>query len=152
MPFPARSPMCGLFTVGEVGFWSFGTCVCCRDPCDCLECSVAIPATVFPLVLVWFGRIGFQKGFWSVMWSAGFQTQEEFLGVGTRSGPKEFWQRQSQSMAGRSGRANSVKNRMCGRGGVAVSRRGCTGSLGRRSLQSQESGLQALRHRAGKIR
>ena len=34
--------------VGEVGLWSFGPCVCCRDPGDFLVCSVAIPATVFP--------------------------------------------------------------------------------------------------------
>ena len=46
---------------------------------------------------------------------------------------------------------NSVQNLMCGRGGVAgdvtvTSGRGW-GSIGRRSLQSHESGLQALRHR-----
>ena len=63
-------------------------------------------------------------------------------GCRARSGPKEFWQKQSQSTVGRSGRANSVQNRMCGRGGVAgdvtiTSRRSCTGSIGRRSLQSQ---------------
>ena len=45
---------------------------------------------------------------------------------------------------------------MCGRGGVAddvtlTSRRGCTGSTGKRSLQSQESGLQALRRRVGSV-
>ena len=41
---------------------------------------------------------------------------------------------------------------MCGRGGVAgdvtiTSQRGCTGSIGKRLVQSQESGLQALRRR-----
>ena len=51
-PYPDRNPICDLFTVGEVGFWSVGPCVCCRDPGDCLS-----------LVLVWFGRIGFWKGF-----------------------------------------------------------------------------------------
>ena len=57
--------ICDLFTVGEVVFWSFWSlwvlsrsrrlslpCVFCRDPGDCLS-----------LVPVWFGRIGFQKGF-----------------------------------------------------------------------------------------
>ena len=43
---------------------------------------------------------------------------------------------------------------MCGRGGVAgdvtvTSQRGCKGSTGRRSLQSRESGVQALRRRVG---
>ena len=46
---------------------------------------------------------------------------------------------------------------MCGRGGVAgdvtvASRRGCKGSTGRRSLQSQENGLQALRRRVERKR
>ena len=58
-----------------------------------------------------------------------------------------FLQMRSRSMGERSGRANSDQNRMCGRGGIAgdvtlTSRRGCKGSTGRRSLQSQESGLQ----------
>ena len=48
----AKDPICDLFTVGEVGLWSFGPCVCCRDPGDCLF-----------LVPVWSGRIGFSKGF-----------------------------------------------------------------------------------------
>ena len=46
---------------------------------------------------------------------------------------------------------------MCGRGGVAgdvimISRRRCTGSAGRRSQQSQESGLQARRPRVERKR
>ena len=49
-------------------------------------------------------------------------------------------------------RAISVRSRMCGRGGVAsdvtiTSQRGCTGSIGRRLVQS---GLQALRRRVGR--
>ena len=81
-----------------------------------------------------------------------FKRRRRSLGCRARSGPKEFWQRQSQSMAGRSGRANSVQNRTCGRGGVVgdvtiTSWWGCTGSIARRSLQSQESGLQARRRR-----
>ena len=61
----------------------------------------------------------------------------------------------SRFMGERSGRANSVENRMCARGGVAgvvtvTSRRGCKGSTGRRSLQSRESGLQALQRRVGR--
>ena len=36
-PFPARNPICDLFTVGEVWLWSFSPCVCCRDPGDCLS-------------------------------------------------------------------------------------------------------------------
>ena len=47
---------------------------------------------------------------------------------------------------------NSVLSQTCGRGGVAgdvtvTSRRGCKGSTGRRSLQSQENGLQAHQRR-----
>ena len=62
------------------------------------------------------------------------------LGSRARSELKECWQMRSRLMGERSGRANSVQNRMCGRGGVAgdatvTSRRGCTGSTGRRSLQ-----------------
>ena len=58
-------------------------------------------------------------------------------------------------MGGRSGRANSVLNQMCGRGGVAddvtvTSPRGYKGSTCRRSLQSQENGLQALRRQLEK--
>ena len=60
-------------------------------------------------------------------------------------------------MAERSGRANSVRNRKCGRDGVAgdviiTSRRGCSGRKGRRSQQSRESGLQARRARVGRKR
>ena len=61
----------------------------------------------------------------------------------------------SRSMGGRSGRANSVVNLMCGRGGVAgdvtvTYPRRCKGSTGRRSLQSQENGPQALRRQVEK--
>ena len=125
-PFPARNPICDLFTVGEVGLWSFGRpCVRCRDPGDCLVCSVAIPATVFPSCLCGLTTLVSRKVFWLVAGSDVFQTQK-------KSGPKGFWQKQSQSMAGRSGRANSVQNRMCGRGGIAgdviiISQRRCTG-------------------------
>ena len=74
-------------------------------------------------------------------------------GCPARSGPKGFWLKQSHSMAERSGRANSVRSRMCGRDGVAgdviiTSRRSCTRSFRRRSQQSRESGLQARRARA----
>ena len=47
-------------------------------------------------------------------------------------------------MGEKSGRVNSVQNRMCGRGGVAgavavTSLRGCVGSTGRRSQQGEWS-------------
>ena len=56
-----------------------------------------------------------------------------FLGSRARSEQEEFWQMRSRLMGERSGRANSVLNRMCGRGGVAgdvtiTSRRSCKGS------------------------
>ena len=77
------------------------------------------------------------------------------LGSRARSELNECWQMRSRLMGERSGRANSVQNRMCGRGGVAgdvtvTSGRICKVSTGRRSLQSRESGLQALRRRVGK--
>ena len=54
-------------------------------------------------------------------------------------------------------RANSVRSRMCGRDGVAgdviiTSRRRCTGSMSRRSQQSQETGPLARRARVGRKR
>ena len=41
------------------------------------------------------------------------------LGSRARSELKEFWQTRSRLMGERSGRANSVQSRMCGRGGAA---------------------------------
>ena len=79
-------------------------------PCDCLVCSVAIQETVFPSCLCGPAALVSRKVFWLVMGSDGFQTH----GCGARSGLKGFWQKQSQSLAGRSGRANSARNRMCG--------------------------------------
>ena len=77
------------------------------------------------------------------------------LGSRARSELKECGLMRSRLMGERSGRANSVLSRMCGRGGVAgdvtvTSRRGWKGSAGRRSLQSRETGPQALRRRAGR--
>ena len=89
-------------------------------------------------------------------WSAAVsKLRRGVLGSRARSEPKECWQMRSQLMGGRSGRANSVLNHMCGRGCVAgdvtvTSRRGCKGNTGRRSLQSEEKGLQALRRRVGR--
>ena len=73
------------------------------------------------------------------------------LGSRARSELKECWQMRSRLVGERSGRANSVQNRMYGRGGVAgdvtvTSRRGYKGSTGRRLLQSRES----LRRRVGR--
>ena len=63
--------------------------MCCRDPGDCLVCVFCRdPGDCLSLVPVWFGRIGFWKGFWSVVGSDGFQTQEEVLGVGPGQGRK----------------------------------------------------------------
>ena len=61
----------------------FGVCVCCRDAGDylVLVCSVAIPATVFPIVPVWLAELVSRKG-------DGFQTEEEVLGVGAGQGRK----------------------------------------------------------------
>ena len=141
-----------------------GPCVCCRDPGDCLVCSVAIPATVFPSCLCGLAALVSRKVFRLVMGSDGFQTNKRIcLGCRARSGPKGFWRRQSQSMAERSGRANSVRSRMCGRGGVAgdvimTSRQGCTGSTGRvaeeerkaRSLEAENEELRARIDAMGK--
>ena len=99
----------------------------------------------------WFLEM-FSGWWWEVM---AFRHKRRSHGCRARSGPKWFWQKQLHSMAGRSsGRANSVRNRMCGRGGVAgdviiTSRRRCTGSFSRRSQQSQETGLQAHQPRVG---
>ena len=49
--------------------------MCCRDPGDCLVCSVAIPATVFPSCLCGLAALVSRKVFWLVMGSNGFQTQ-----------------------------------------------------------------------------
>ena len=89
---------------------------------------------------------------WSAMAS---KLRKGVLGSRARSEQKEFWQMRSRLMGERSGRANSVWSRMCGRCGVAgdvttTSQRGYTRSIGRRLLQSQESGLQALRRRVGR--
>ena len=68
---------------------------------------------------VWFGRIGFWKGFLvrdGRRWLS--NTEEDLLGVGAGQGRK-FWQMRSQLMAGRSGLASFVLTQMCGRGGVA---------------------------------
>ena len=108
----------------------------CRDPGDCLVCSVAMPATVVPSCLCGLAALVSRKILWLVMGCDGFQTNKR----------RSLWvsgqvraEKQSQLMAGRSGRANSVQNPMCGRGGVAgdvtmTSRRSCTGSFGRRSV------------------
>ena len=79
-------------------------------------------------------------------------SEEGFLDLRARSELNICWKMPSRLMGERSERANSVQNRMCGRGDVAgvvtvTSRRGCKGSTGRRFAQSRESGLQALRRR-----
>ena len=63
-------------SVGEVGLWSFGPCVCCRDPGDCLVCAVSISATVFPSCLCGMAALVSRKVFWLVVGSDGFQTQK----------------------------------------------------------------------------
>ena len=109
-----RGPICDLFTVGEVGLWSL-----------VVVCAVAIPATVFPSCLCGLATLVSRKVFWLVMGSDGFQTQKEVMGFGPGQHRKD---------SGRSKRRpNSVRNRMCGRGGVAgdviiKSWRRCTGS------------------------
>ena len=49
-------------------------CVCCRDPGDCLVCSVAILAIVFPSCLCGLAALVSGKVFWLVIGSDGFQT------------------------------------------------------------------------------
>ena len=69
--FHSKSLCC--LTQGEFGCWVFG--VCCRDPGDC-----------FSVVPVWFGRLGFWKGFLvrgGRRWLS--NTEEEVL----RSGPDQ---------------------------------------------------------------
>ena len=51
-------------------------CVCCRDPGDCLVCSVAILAIVFPSCLSGLAALVSGKVFWLVIGSDGFQTQK----------------------------------------------------------------------------
>ena len=115
-------------------------------------CAVAIPAAVF-CVLSRSGLAALvsRRVFCLVMGCDGFQTQTRSHGCRARSGPKGLWQNQSRSVAERSGRANSVRSRMCGRDGVAgdviiTYQRGCMGSTSRQS-QQRESGLQARRDR-----
>ena len=118
----------------------FCVCVCCRDPGDCLflVCSVAIPATVFPLcpcglaplVSRWVSGLG---------WEA-FKRRSP--GLRGRSGQKEFWPMRSRLMAERSGFASSVRRPMCGRGGVAgtTSPRVCKANTSRRCMRRIENG------------
>ena len=51
--------------------------MCCRDPGDCLACSVAIPATVFPACLCGLAALVSRKVLWLVMGSDGFPTQKK---------------------------------------------------------------------------
>ena len=126
-----------LLTQGEVGCLVF--CVCCLDPRDCL-------------FLVWFGRIGFLRGFWLGMGGDGFQTQKKSAGCRDRSGRKEFWQMRSQLTAERSGLASSVPRPMCGRGSVAgavgtASLRACRESTSKRFTRRIKNGTLAHRLR-----
>ena len=110
-------------------------------------CAVAIPATVL-CVLSRSQRLSFPRG--CVVWPHWLSDKSRSHGCRARSGPTGFWQKQSQSVAEKSGRANSVRSRMFGRddaGDVIItSRRACMGSFSRRS-QQRESGLQARRAR-----
>ena len=81
-----------------------------------LVCSVAIPATVFPSCLRGLAALVSRKVFWSVMGSDDFQTKKKKSWV---SGQVRAERILAEAMAGRSGRANSVRNRMRGVGGVA---------------------------------
>ena len=67
-------------------FWSFGPCVFCRDPGDCLFLvfSVAIPSIVFPSCLCGLAALVSRKVFWLVMGLS--DTEEEVLGVGPGQG------------------------------------------------------------------
>ena len=65
-------------------------------------------------------------------------------GSPAQSGQKDCWQVRSRLMGERSGRANSVQNRMCERGGIAgavtvTSLQDCVGSTGKRSQQGREN-------------
>ena len=111
--------------------------LCFRDSSDCLVLVLSF--------LNWCSRVV----------SDGFQAQKRVRGSWVKSGQKESWQMRSRLMGERSGRANSVQNRMCGRSGVAgavtvTSLQGCAGSTGRRSPRGRESGLHPLQRRAGR--
>ena len=91
----------------------------------------------------------------SRMVSEGFQTQKSGSWNPGKERAEKYWQVRSRLMGERSWFVNSAESRMCGRGGVAgdviiTARRCCTGSVGRRLEQSQESGLRGLRRRAGR--
>ena len=115
---------CGEFVVVSV-------CVCtCRESGDCLVLVLSL--------LHWL--------------STGVSNAR---GSRVKNVQKESWRVRSQLMGERSGPANSAQSRMCGRDGVAGAatmtfQQGCVGSTGRRSPQGPETGLRALRRRAGR--
>ena len=134
-PFHARNSICDLFAACEVVLWSLGVC-----------CAFSIPAIVLWRCCLYF--IGSRRVFGMV--SDGFQVQKRCSWIPCKERAERVLANAISMDGKRSGRANCVQNRMCGLGGVAgdvttTSWRGCTGSFGRRSLQSRESGLQARR-------
>ena len=131
--FPARNPICDLFTVGEVGLWSIGPGVCCRDPGDCLVCSVAIQATVFPSCLCGLATLVSRKVFWLVMGRMAFRHKrisqsglarpERVLAEAITIDGRKEWKCKffcSESNVGQDGVAGDV---------IITSRCRCTGSM-----------------------
>ena len=114
--------------------------------------AVAIPETVF--LLCWCGpcRSCSRKFSGQEVVSDGFSNAEKgFGGSGERSSRESLVR--SRLVEGRSGRANSARGQMCGRGGAAggatvTSQRGCVGSTGKPLPQGMEDCLRALRRQA----
>ena len=127
---------------------------CCHVPCDCLSpvCCCRDPRGCLSPVLVWSLPLLLSKDFRSGVVSDGFSNAEKgFADPGERSSRESLVR--SRLVEGRSGRANSARGQMCGRGGAAggatvTSQRGCVGSTGKPLPQGMEDGLRALRRQA----
>ena len=127
---------------------------CCHVPCDCLSpvCCCRDPRDCLSPVLVWSLPLLLSKDFRSGVVSDGFSNAEKgFADPGERSSRESLVR--SRLVEGRSGRANSARGQMCGRGGAAggatvTSQRGCVGSTGKPLPQGMEDGLRALRRQA----
>ena len=115
--------------------------LCLRDSGDCLLLVLSLVHWLSTVVPGWLAMVS--------------KLRRGVRGSRVQSVQRESWQVRSVLMGERSGRAHSVQNRMCGRGGVTgavkmTSQQGCVASTGRRSPRGRESGLRALQRRAGR--
>ena len=119
--------------------------MCCCDPGDCLVCSVAILATVFPSCLCGLTVLVSGKVFWLVMGSDGIQTQKIKSCVSGQVRAERVLA-EAITIDGRKEWTFGVEcvDKMAG-DVLITSRRRWTGSISMRSQQSEETGLLARR-------